>query len=77
MVIFDLYLQSGAEYGLESMDNDWLDSFFEDPVLNDRMISDALQPPHIQSEHSYSLANSPEGQAVKTEPLTKGNLYIN
>jgi len=63
---------SGTEqYGLESMDNDWLDSFFEDPVLNDRMISDALQPPHIQSEHSYSLANSPEGQTVKTEPLTK------
>lgn len=43
--------------GLEtySMDPDWLDSFLEDPVLNDRMMSDALQPQQpISNEHSYS-----------------------
>lgn len=38
---------------------DWLDTLFDDPVLNDRMISDAFNSnnPHVQSEHSYSLAN--------------------
>lgn len=39
------------------MDNEWLNSLFEDPVLNDKMITDAVQSPHIQSEHSYSLNN--------------------
>lgn len=44
------------QFGLDNsgvMDSDWLDNFFDDPVLNDRMISDALQ-----SEHSYSLNNN-------------------
>ena len=55
------------------MDADWLDTFFEDPVLNDRMITDALQPPHIQSEHSYSLANDADSDSsVKQEPLVEG-----
>jgi len=50
-------LDSGSSTG---MDTNWLDTFFEDdPVLNDRMISDALQPAPgqqgVQSEHSYSL----------------------
>ena len=50
--VLDLNMDNG-------MDQDWLDTFFDDPVLNDRMISDALQPhPHVQSEHSYSLANN-------------------
>lgn len=39
------------------MDDDWFNSFFEDPVLNDKMITDAAQPPHIKSEHSYSSVN--------------------
>ncbi len=34
---------------------EWLEHFFDDPVLNDRMMTDALQPQHVQSEHSYSL----------------------
>jgi len=40
---------------------DWLESLFEDPVLNDKMISDALHPPpQIKSDHSYSLDNKNE-----------------
>lgn len=44
------------------MDNDWLNSFFEDPVLNDKMITDAVPTPRIRSEHSYSTTtnNDPE-----------------
>lgn len=40
------------------MDNDWLNSFFEDPVLNDKMITDAVPAPRIRSEHSYSTINN-------------------
>ena len=54
---------SSLDFELEgNMDHDWLDSFF-DPVLNDRMMSEALQPPNVQSEHSYSLANSESGSS--------------
>ncbi|KAL3881804.1 hypothetical protein ACJMK2_028196 [Sinanodonta woodiana] len=56
------------------VDNDWFNSFFEDPVLNDKMITEAAQPPRIQSEHSYSLHNehnptSPIDGFVKMEEL--------
>ncbi|KAK3602981.1 hypothetical protein CHS0354_016796 [Potamilus streckersoni] len=56
------------------VDNDWFNSFFEDPVLNDKMITEAAQPPRIQSEHSYSLHNehnptSPLDGFVKMEEL--------
>lgn len=54
-------------FGLESaMDGDWLDNFLIDPVLNDRMISDAMQPQNVQSEHSYSLA---KGETQSESPL--------
>lgn len=43
--------------GSYNMDEEWFDSFFVDPVLNDKMITDAAQPPHIKSEHSYSTMN--------------------
>ena len=43
------------------VDQDWLDSFFEDPVLNDKMMTDAMPPPQIKSEHSYSLSNNEDG----------------
>lgn len=36
------------------MESDWLCSFFDDPVLNDKMISEALHPAPINNEHSYS-----------------------
>ena len=63
--------------GLDSynMDPDWLDSFLEDPVLNDRMMSDALQPAQpISNEHSYSLANNDatDIDAIKNEPVDNG-----
>ncbi|XP_014671311.1 PREDICTED: molybdate-anion transporter-like [Priapulus caudatus] len=37
---------------------EWLDGFLDDstPVLNDRMMTDAVPSPHIKSEHSYSMA---------------------
>ena len=39
--------------------DDIFNTLMNDPVVNDRMISDAVQPnPQVQSEHSYSLANS-------------------
>ena len=40
-----------------AVDSEWLDNFLDDPVLNDCMMSDALQPVHVKSEHSYSLTN--------------------
>lgn len=38
-------------------DHDWFNSLLEDPVLNDKMITDAVPSPRITSEHSYSLNN--------------------
>ena len=66
--------------GLDSynMDPDWLDSFLEDPVLNDRMMSDALQPAQpISNEHSYSLANNDatDIDAIKNEPVDNGTQH--
>ncbi len=67
--------------GLESysMDPDWLDSFLEDPVLNDRMMSDALtDPAHkpimTSHEHSYSLAKIDQSDCdtMKTETMDHG-----
>lgn len=46
-----------TDSGSYNMDEEWFDSFFVDPVLNDKMITDAAQPPHIKSEHSYSTMN--------------------
>ena len=52
-------------------DDEWFNSFFEDPVLNDKMITDAAQPPRINSEHSYSSnmtnADSPLSDDGKLE----------
>ncbi|BFZ25411.1 hypothetical protein BsWGS_28450 [Bradybaena similaris] len=41
----------------EGFDNDLLNSFLDDPVLNDKMMTEAMQPPCIKSEHSYSINN--------------------
>lgn len=38
-------------------DHDWFNSLLEDPVLNDKMITDAVPSPRITSEHSYSINN--------------------
>lgn len=42
----------------ENYGTDWLNSFLDDPVLNDRMMTDAMQPPCIKSEHSYSISDN-------------------
>ncbi|KAK6986434.1 cyclic AMP-responsive element-binding protein 3-like protein 2 [Biomphalaria glabrata] len=52
--------------GFPSPDNvgyesDWLNSFLDDPVLNDKMMSDAMNPPCIKSEHSYSINDNEPG----------------
>lgn len=39
----------------ECYESDWLKTFLDDPVLNDRMMTEAMQPPCIKSEHSYSI----------------------
>ena len=66
------------DFSLDSgMDQDWLDTFFDDPVLNDRMISDALQPhPQVQSEHSYSLANEKAIDMTIKKEQEKGNQFL-
>ena len=54
-------------------DDEWFNSFFVDPVLNDKMITDAAQPPRINSEHSYSSnmsdASSPLSDDGKLEGI--------
>jgi len=67
------------EYGMSGMD--WLDTFFEDPVLNDRMISEAVCQPAaasgaVQFEHSYSAGDQTKdlltaSTIIKTEPKDK------
>lgn len=56
-------------------DDEWFSSFFEDPVLNDKMITDAAQPPRINSEHSYSSnmsnASSPLSDDGKLEGMAR------
>ena len=70
----------GLDSGNTAMDSDWLDNFFDDPVLNDRMISDALQPAPgqqstggVQSEHSYSLHGNQDDENETTLDLSKTN----
>ncbi|XP_071043709.1 cyclic AMP response element-binding protein A isoform X4 [Parasteatoda tepidariorum] len=59
-------------------DADWTQILDHQPiVLNDRMMTDAVQSPHIQSEHSYSLTlndelpQSPFGHNIKLEDYDK------
>lgn len=59
-------------------DHDWFNSLLEDPVLNDKMITDAVPSPRITSEHSYSInndqsLNSSIGALCKIDDFGKGN----
>ncbi|CAL1282284.1 unnamed protein product, partial [Larinioides sclopetarius] len=61
---------------------DWAQILDNQPiVLNDRMMTDAVQSPHIQSEHSYSLTlndempQSPFGHNIKLEDYSKEFSY--
>lgn len=54
------------------MSSEWLE-FFDDPVLNDKMMTEASDAPVVKSEHSYSIGKQTlDGssliQQVKTEP---------
>lgn len=65
-------------------DADWTQILDNQPiVLNDRMMTDAVQSPHIQSEHSYSLTlndelnpQSPFGHNIKLEDYGKGRIIF-
>lgn len=64
----------------DTMDPNWLnDLLFDDPtILNDRMISDALEPHVVHGEHSYSIDNSNikmETVVIKDEPIDKGRIW--
>lgn len=48
----------------EAYEHDWLNSFLDDPVLNDKMMTDAMQPPCIKSEHSYSINDNEPGSPL-------------
>lgn len=44
-----------------SSESDWSTILDNPIILHDRMMSDAVQSPRIQSEHSYSMTSSDEG----------------
>ncbi|GFS12791.1 cyclic AMP-responsive element-binding protein 3-like protein 2 [Elysia marginata] len=48
----------------EAYEHDWLNSFLDDPVLNDKMMTEAMQPPCIKSEHSYSINDNEPGSPL-------------
>lgn len=62
----DLWTSSGYETNFGEMnvdsETDWSDILDNNQqiVLNDRMMTDAVQSPHIQTEHSYSLTLNEE-----------------
>lgn len=57
------------------MSPEWLE-LFDDPVLNDKMITEASSNPMVKSEHSYSIGKQASNSdsatllQVKTEPVT-------
>ena len=83
MKVFVSFQNMMDHFGLEgTMDGDWLDNFLIDPVvLNDRMISDAMQPQNVQSEHSYSLAKGetqPDSQlSLKMDTKEDKGSFVN
>ena len=56
-------------------DDEWFNSFFEDPVLNDKMITDAAQPPRINSEHSYSSNMNDSGSPLSDDGKLEGKIF--
>ncbi|XP_059140143.1 cyclic AMP-responsive element-binding protein 3-like protein 1, partial [Physella acuta] len=48
----------------EGYENDWLNTFLDDPVLNDKMMTDAMNPPCIKAEHSYSINDNELGSPM-------------
>lgn len=62
------------------MSADWLE-FFDDPVVNDKMMSEASSLPAVKSEHSYSIGKESDGGdvllKVKSEPKIDSTLDDN
>lgn len=59
----ELWAQESFESPMVDMssESDW-SAILDNPIiLHDRMMSDAVQSPRIQSEHSYSMTSSDEG----------------
>ncbi|XP_064489800.1 cyclic AMP response element-binding protein A-like isoform X2 [Ornithodoros turicata] len=59
----DLWASDSFETPMVDMssESDWSHILDNPIILHDRMMSDAVQSPRIQSEHSYSLTSSDEG----------------
>lgn len=59
----DLWAQESFESPMVDMssESDWSTILDNPIILHDRMMSDAVQSPRIQSEHSYSMTSSDEG----------------
>lgn len=80
---FFLFQHLAEDMNLDT-DADWTQILDNQPiVLNDRMMTDAVQSPHIQSEHSYSLTlndelnpQSPFGHNIKLEDYGKGRIFF-
>ncbi|KAH9525065.1 Cyclic AMP-responsive element-binding protein 3-like protein 1 [Bulinus truncatus] len=58
-------------------ENDWLNSFLDDPVLNDKMMSDAMNPPCIKSEHSYSINDNEPGSPNNQQEDIETDIFSN
>lgn len=59
----ELWAQDSFESPMVDMssESDWSTILDNPIILHDRMMSDAVQSPRIQSEHSYSMTSSDEG----------------
>nr|XP_037272328.1 cyclic AMP response element-binding protein A-like [Rhipicephalus microplus] len=59
----ELWAQESFESPMVDMssESDWSTILDNPIILHDRMMSDAVQSPRIQSEHSYSMTSSDEG----------------
>lgn len=71
----DYYLQE--TYG--EMNANWLD-LFDDPVLNDKMMTEAMTNPAVKTEHSYSIgkvtSDNTATVSVKSEPVITRHITL-
>ncbi|XP_067946208.1 cyclic AMP-responsive element-binding protein 3-like protein 1 [Watersipora subatra] len=62
---------------LGELNTNWLD-IFDDPVLNDKMMTEAMTNPAVKFEHSYSIGKNKAGasQTVKNEPSLSQHITL-
>lgn len=67
----------GVVLQARDLNMDWLDEFLDNttPVINDKMMTDAVPPPHIKSEHSYSIADDKSSSSVLNDRLLDLELH--